>query len=484
MDPCTFIRITVGNLALKFPSSSSSSPASNSKTTLSGLQQPPSTTIPSYHCKIKFADCRHQITALPLLPPDTDANCSPLLQNSALSACFNLSKSDIEKLLEKSKSKSNSNLKKRMNKSCLKIDVYSSGGGKSGAVVSKRCGLSSGGRFIGRVSMPVDLNHGEIKASGLHSGWIGIGEKKGKRSGVELHVSAKVELDPRFVFKFEGEPECSPQVVQVQGSCRQPVFSCKFSFRHSGDWNSRTSSSISRPKTSRRWVRNSFKGEQDQVIKERKGWSVTIHDLSGSPVAAASMVTPFVPLSGSDRVGKSNPGAWLILRPGEGTWKPWGRLEAWRERSSADSLGYRFELLPDAGTGVGSTGITLSNGIISSKTGGKFSIDMGTFNSPISSPSSSFDLGSWSGSGSESGSGWWPHFMYKGFVMSSTVGGERKEGSKPEVEVGVHHVTCTEDAAVFVALAAAMDLSMDACKLFSQKLRKELRQMQGEELVL
>ena len=65
--------------------------------------------------------------------------------------------------------------------------------------------------------------------------------------------------------------------------------------------------------------------------------------------------------------------------------------------------------------------------------------------------------------------------MYKGFVMSATVDGEGR-CSKPEVEVGVKHVTCTEDAAAFVALAAAMDLSMDACKLFSQKLRKELRQ--------
>jgi len=66
-------------------------------------------------------------------------------------------------------------------------------------------------------------------------------------------------------------------------------------------------------------------------------------------------------------------------------------------------------------------------------------------------------------------------FFNKGFVMSATVDGEGK-CSKPEVEVGVQHVTCTEDAAAFVALAAALDLSMDACKLFSQKLRKELRQ--------
>lgn len=95
------------------------------------------------------------------------------------------------------------------------------------------------------------------------------------------------------------------------------------------------------------------------------------------------------------------------------------------------------------------------------------------------SPDSSFDLSSGSGSGSDfgsaSGSGSWANLLYRGFVMSSTVEGHGKFG-KPEVEVGVPHVTCTEDAAAFVALAAAMDLSMDACRLFSQKLRKELRQ--------
>jgi len=41
-----------------------------------------------------------------------------------------------------------------------------------------------------------------------------------------------------------------------------------------------------------------------------------IHDLSRSPVAAASMVTPFVPSVGTDRVNRSNPGASLILIAG------------------------------------------------------------------------------------------------------------------------------------------------------------------------
>ncbi|CAO2815866.1 unnamed protein product [Amaranthus hypochondriacus] len=259
---------------------------------------------------------------------------------------------------------------------------------------------------------------------------------------------------------------------------------------------------MSEPGTSRNWL-SSLIADKDHIhqqqVKERKGWSIMVHDLSGSPVAAASMVTPFVPSQGSDRVSKSNPGAWLILRPGEGTWKPWGRLEAWRERAGAgagsgsDRLGHRFELLPDAGpiaSAMGPAGVTLAQSSIPTRPGGKFNIDITTGPSPTGSPNSSFDFGSWTGSGSTSssgsevgpGTGWWPGLLYKGFVMSSTVGGEGK-GNKPVVEVGAQHVTCTEDAAAFVALAAAMDLSMDACRPFSQKLRKELRQQSGEFVV-
>lgn len=232
-------------------------------------------------------------------------------------------------------------------------------------------------------------------------------------------------------------------------------------------------SSLSEPSTSASCFGGGGGGNDErQPLKERKGWSITIHDLSGSPVAAASMVTPFVPSPGTDRVSRSNPGAWLILRPGHSTWKPWGRLEAW---SGGSHLGYRFDLIPDGGIDT----IPLANSSISTKAGGKFTIDITTGPTPLTSPNSSFDLSSGSGSGSDlgstSGSGSWAHILYRGFVMSSTVQGDGR-CSKPEVEVGVQHVSCTEDAAAFVALAAAMDLSMDACRPFSRKLRKELRQ--------
>lgn len=220
---------------------------------------------------------------------------------------------------------------------------------------------------------------------------------------------------------------------------------------------------------------SSFGSERERPGKERKGWSITVHDLSGSPVAAASMSTPFVASPGSDRVSRSNPGSWLILRPGDGTWKPWGRLEAWRERGATDGLGYRFELIPNNSA----AGIVLAESTLSCGKGGKFVVDLGASAgnsngrstpgnaaSPACSPRGSGDFGY----------GLWPYCMYRGFVMSASVEREGSKSGKATVEVSVQHVNCTEDAAAFVALSAAVDLSMDACRLFSQKLRKELCQ--------
>lgn len=202
----------------------------------------------------------------------------------------------------------------------------------------------------------------------------------------------------------------------------------------------------------RGWL-SSFGSERERQGRERKGWMIMIHDLSGSPIAAASMVTPFVPspTPGSDRVSRSNPGAWLILRPhgiSVSSWKPWARLECWRERGpSDDALGYKLELMTDTGS---NSGIPIAESTISVRKGGQFCIDRSMVgdSAPGSLP--------WT----------------RGFVMSSTVEGERTV-SKPTVQVGVQHVTCMADAAIFIALSAAIDLSIDACRLFSHKLRKE-----------
>ncbi|KAG8368524.1 hypothetical protein BUALT_Bualt15G0054600 [Buddleja alternifolia] len=434
MDPCPYVRIVIGNLALKFADKSNLS-------------------SPSFYCKFKLKGFQTQL-------------CDVSLQNDAVDsrihAFFNLSKPELEKLVEKS-SKTYS----------LKIEIYKR---NSRGNSSNGCGFVKSGKLLGYVVVQLDLrsileNNGNNKVSVVQNGWVAVGG-----SDLMLHLNVRAEPDPRFVFLFDGEPECSPQVFQVNGNVKQPVFTCKFSFRNSGERNLRSRSSLSEQSTSTSCF-GSNTDDNEHLLKERKGWSITIHDLSGSPVAAASMVTPFVPSPGTDRVSRSNPGAWLILRPGQSTWKPWGRLEAWRERNGGDHLGYRFDLIPDGGIDT----IPLANSNLSTRNGGKFSIDITTGPTPMTSPNSSFDLSSGSGSGSgsdlgsASGSGSWAHLLYRGFVMSSTVEGDGR-CSKPKVEVGVQHVTCTEDAAAFVALAAAMDLSMDACRSFSQKLRKELRQ--------
>lgn len=438
MDPCPFVRLTVGNLALKVPVASK--PARS-------VVHPSSS--PCF-CKIKLKNFPLQTAVVPFIPPE---NQFPDGHAHNLAATFHLSKSDLEKFAGKSIF---------AGKICLRISIYT---GRRGTT----CGVNSG-KLLAKVSVPLDLAGTESRPSTVfHNGWISVG-KEAKGSSARFHLNVKAEPDPRFVFQFDGEPECSPQVFQIQGNIRQPVFTCKFSFRSTGDRNQRSRSLQSDLGSSRGWL-SSFGSERERPGKERKGWSITVHDLSGSPVAAASMVTPFVASPGSDRVSRSNPGSWLILRPGDGTWKPWGRLEAWRERGGSDGLGYRFELIPD----MGAAGIVLAESTLSSHKGGKFLIDLGSSsngrvtpvnsNSPACSPRGSGDYGL----------GLWPYCVYRGFVMSASVEGESK-CSKPSVEVSVQHVNCTEDAAAFVALAAALDLSMDACRLFSHRLRKELCQ--------
>ncbi|XP_027360875.1 uncharacterized protein LOC113869000 [Abrus precatorius] len=417
MDPCPFVRILVGNLAVKSPASS--------KPSFSGKVHPSSSPL---FCAIKLKGVDYRGSNVATVPLISETESHP----HTLAASFDLSKAQILKASKKPQ---------------IQISVYK---GRS----TTSCGFSSA-KLLGKISVPLDLTIADTRPCMFHNGWHALAKNTCHNSPPQLlHFTVRAEPDPRFVFRFDGEPECSPQVFQVKGDVKQPVFTCKFSFR---DKNPVQFHSVS----------------ANHLTAERKGWSITVHDLSGSPVAAASMVTPFVPSPGSQRVSRSNPGAWLIIRPdGDGTWKPWGRLEAWREPNNSNAVGYRFEVLPATADPV-----TLAASTISSQHGGKLTIDVISGVTPVNTPRGSWDLGSGSRTGSGSGSdfGFVQQILYKGFVMSAKVDGEGK-CSKPEVEVGVQHVTCTEDAAAFVALAAAMDLSMDACKLFSQKLRKELRQ--------
>ncbi|KAE9585697.1 hypothetical protein Lal_00010089 [Lupinus albus] len=421
MDPCPFVRLMIESLALKLPLPTKPSPSNSG-----GVH--PSTT-PCF-CKIKIKpninSFPSQTSLLPLV------SSSDKLDTAISAPGFLLDSAALRRLSGKPVT--------------LCISIYS---GSMGYM----CGTTAA-KLLGRVTVNIDNTASSWnRCSTFQNGWLRIGkEKKNKVGDGEgdkmIHVVVRSEPDPRFVFQFGGEPECDPVVFQIQeNNIRQPVFSCKFS----ADRNSRY-----RPHPSH-FTNNScrrkriFSRVREREGRERKGWMIIVHDLSGSPVAAASMVTPFVPSSpGSDRVSRSNPGAWLILRPNGASvssWKPWGRLEAWRERGPVDGLGYKFELV----TETNNNGIPISESKISVKKGGQFCID--------------YQVMKDSGLGSR--------LPGKGFVMGSSVEGEGII-SKPVVQVGAHHVTCMHDAALFIALSAAIDLSMDACQLFSHKLRKEL----------
>ncbi|KAJ4832759.1 hypothetical protein Tsubulata_019803 [Turnera subulata] len=385
MDPCPFVRLMVESLAIKLPLAT--------KPAGSGVH--PSTT-PCF-CKIRIKNFPSQTALLPLCsnpndsPPDTTTSA----------AGFHLDAAALRRLSGKPIT--------------LRVSVYT---GRMG----RTCGVSSG-KLLGRVQVSVDLGNAESKPVQYQNGWLKLGSHADKPTA-RLHLVVRSEPDPRFVFQFGGEPECSPVVFQIQGNnIRQPVFSCKFS----ADRNARSRSLPTdfNASNNRSGLWRTFSGEKERTGRERKGWMVMIYDLSGSPVAAASMITPFVPSPGSDRVSRSNPGAWLILRPNGfsvSSWKPWGRLEAWRERGPIDGLGYKFELVTDSGP---NSGIPIAEATMSVKKGGQFCIDRRIMRD------STLNLRS----------------PVKGFVMGSTVEGEGKV-SKPMVQVGMQHVTCMADAAL------------------------------------
>lgn len=200
MDTCPFVRILVGNFALKFPMSS--------KPSLSSVE---------CFCKIKLKNFRTQLATIPIVN-HRPGNQSPesVSLSDTLAACYNLDKSQIDNFLSAKKAKS------------LEIEVYSRDNGVT-------CGFKDG-KLMGRVSVPLDMKKAESRPSLMHNGWIVIGENR-KGESTQFYLSVRVEPDPRYVFQFGGDPECSPQVFQVQGSAKQAVFTCKFSLRNPGDRN-------------------------------------------------------------------------------------------------------------------------------------------------------------------------------------------------------------------------------------------------------
>lgn len=217
--------------------------------------------------------------------------------------------------------------------------------------------------------------------------------------------------------------------------------------------------------------------DQETDRRERKGWRVKIHDLSGSAVAAAFITTPFVPSAGCDWVARSNPGAWLIARPDSCTpdsWEPWGKLEAWRERGGFICCRFHLIISPEVGGQDRVGGLLMSEMFINAEKGGEFCIDTDRVHKTMAvSPQENADFSPGPSSCPYPGPG--PGQGPRGFVMSCRVKGEGKS-SKPLVQLAMRHVTCIEDAAIFMALAAAVDLSIHACRLFPRKFKHDKRQ--------
>lgn len=425
MDPQAFIRLSIDSLGLRIPGAPRSSAGAKP-----GIHALPS----SFSCEIRLRGFPVQVTSVPLLTSEATPD------SQTIASSFYLEESNLRALLAPGCFYAPH--------ACLEIVVFT---GRKGSSISSHCGVGMKRTHIGTFRLQVGSEWGQGRPAILFNGWIGIGKHhrpESGKAGAELHLRVKLDPDPRYVFQFEDVTRLSPQIVQLRGTIKQPIFSCKFI----GD-------RVSQQDPLGTYWSNSADGCNGELTgrRERKGWKVTIHDLSGSAVAAAFITTPFVPSTGGDWVARSNPGSWLIVRPDAyrpECWQPWGKLEAWRECSGGrDFVCCRLHLLSNQSGGD----LVMSETFISAEKGGEFFIDTdrrvrAAAATPIPSPQSSGDFTALSPA-------------VRGFVMCCRVQGGGKT-SKPLVQLATRHVTCVEDAAIFMALAAAVDLSIEACRPF------------------
>ncbi|XP_062192108.1 uncharacterized protein LOC133895659 isoform X2 [Phragmites australis] len=416
MDPQPFVRLSIGQIGLKLP-------GGNARTAAQLC-----------HCEIRLGGFPVQIAHVPLIH-SSEFNLDPFTNV----AVFSLDESDLKALATPGCF--------RAPRSYLEVVVYL---GRFGV----HCGIAGRKRLVGVFRVEVGSEWHEGKPVLLHHGWTGIGKGEARP---ELHLRVKLEADPRYIFQFDDEIVLNPQVVQLHGSSRQPIFSCKFI----RDKRPSQTDALG----GQYWSSSGSEEKDMEMRRERKGWKVVIHDLSGSAVAAAFMATPFVPAPGCDTVARSNPGAWLIVRAdttgSSESWQPWGRLEAWREAApvaSKDTVRLRLHLLPERQDDC----VLVSEAPLSIDKGGEFFIDMDRQAPAAAGAPAAEHCAVSLGAACVGG----------GFVMSCMVQGEARK-SRPLVQLAVRHVTCREDAAMFVALAAAVDLSVKACRPFRRKPAKK-----------
>lgn len=198
MDPCPFVRLIVESLSLKLPQA----------TRPAGTGVHPSTT-PCF-CKLRIKNFPSQTALLPLSSSPADSPPDSFTSSPG----FHLDSTALRQLSGKPFT--------------LRVSVYT---GRMG----RTCGVSNG-KLLGRVDVSIELEGTDSRPAVFQNGWLKLGKESDKPSSARLHLVVRSEPDPRFVFHFGGEPECSPVVFQIQGNIRQPVFSCKFS----ADRNSRS----------------------------------------------------------------------------------------------------------------------------------------------------------------------------------------------------------------------------------------------------
>lgn len=200
MDPQAFIRLSVGSLGLRV-----SGTALNA--TKSGIQAFSSPCL----CEIRLRGFPVQTTSVPFV-----SSPEVILDNHSVASSFYLEESDLKALLTPGCFYTSH--------ACLEIVVFT---GRKGT----HCGVGIKRQQIGTFKLEVGPEWGQGKPVILFNGWIGIGKNKqdSGKPGAELHLRVKLDPDPRYVFQFEDETRLSPQIVQLQGTIKQPIFSCKFS---------------------------------------------------------------------------------------------------------------------------------------------------------------------------------------------------------------------------------------------------------------
>ena len=199
MDAQAFIRLSIGSLGLRIPAA-----ALNSVNSGIHAVSTPCT------CEIRLRGFPVQTTSVPLV---TSPEVIPDSHSTASS--FYLEASDLNALLAPGCFYST--------RACLEIAVFT---GRKGS----HCGVGIKRQQIGTFKLEVGPEWGEGRPVILFNGWIGIGKSKqeSKRPGAELHLRVKLDPDPRYIFQFGDVTKLSPQIVLLQGSIKQPIFSCKF----------------------------------------------------------------------------------------------------------------------------------------------------------------------------------------------------------------------------------------------------------------